>query len=104
MEEILRSIERKLDDLLTLYTLIHSTQIDEEIEGKKVTALSGKTRMSVYRACDGRTSGSEIGKRVGITPQRVSQHIAALAKEGLVTAVEVQGRRYYAKKLERFGG
>lgn len=96
-ENLLRQIDGKIGDLISLYKLLNA----EKIEEAKRKVLGEATRKAVYEACDGQTSGSTIAKMLNITQPAVSQHIAALVESGLVALEVSEGRRYYTKRLER---
>lgn len=96
MEDLLRQIDSKLGDLLSIYKLLNS----DRIEQAKEQFLGDGTRKAVYDACDGQTSGKDIAEKLGVTPAAVSQHLASLAQAGLVCKESFEGKKYYVKKLE----
>lgn len=97
MEELLRQIDSKIGDLLSIYKLLNA----DRIEQAKQQFLGEGTRKAVYDTCDGQTSVKDIANKLGISQPAVSQHLASLAQAGLVQKETFEGRRYYVKKLER---
>lgn len=97
MEELLCQIRDSMDDLLAVYKLVHS----KEIEQAKGAVLGQGNRRKIYDLCDGETGVSDIARRVGISQPAVSEHVAALAEAGLLARVRRNGRIFYTKRLER---
>ncbi len=89
----LGSIERHLGDLVAMYRLVHADTIRNELDA----LLKEGTRKSVWEKCDGDTSGAEIAREIGVTPQRVSQILTALAEVGLLTRRSEKG--FYERRL-----
>lgn len=97
MDETLCQIRDSIDDLLAVYKLLHS----KEIEEAKRAALGEGNRRKIYELCDGERGVGEIARQVGISQPAVSENVAALVEAGLLARVRKNGRSFYAKRLER---
>ena len=97
MEELLRQIDTRLGDLLAVYKLLHSV----EIEDAKARVLGDGTRKKIYDLCDGQTGVTEIAKALKVAQPTVSNHISVLLDSGLVNANSMNGHKFYIKRLER---
>jgi DNA-binding transcriptional ArsR family regulator len=97
MEELLRQLNAKMGDLVALYKLLHT----EEINKAKAKVLGTGTKKAVYDFCDGQTGVVEIAKKLNVSQPAVSNHLSDLLQAGLVAVEEREGHRFYQKRLER---
>lgn len=98
-DELVRGIKRLEDKLtlqLALYRLVNSERLEEEIN----KILSNPARKKIYELCDGKTSGSEIAKKVGTTQQNVSYHLSQLSRLGLLSSELRDGKKYFYRTME----
>lgn len=95
MDGLLRKIERDLGRVSAIMYILHKDQIEEF----KTQVLGDGTKASVYAACDGKTTVTQIAQDLGVSQPTVSKHLRSLSDYGLVGQVEVDGQQFYEQRL-----
>lgn len=90
VEQELKEINRKLDQLSALLRIIAR----KEIESLKHSILSTQKKEQILELCDGVTEMSEIAKKAGVSNEYVRLTIKDLEEAGLVVLKQIKSKRY----------
>jgi predicted transcriptional regulator len=95
IENEINSVRVMLEQLLALYKLVHLDQVKKA----KKKVLVSKSRLEVYKLCDGKKGVTEISKLLGVSQPTVTHHLTELSELGLVSNETRKGKKYYFKVI-----
>jgi len=92
METVLGRIEKHLQDIRAILTLVHQDQLSTS---KKRLLKEGSIKRQIYDLCDGTRTTKEISDSIGKELPYVNSYISMLRREGLVRTVDKGERQIH---------
>jgi len=99
MIELLHRIEKKLDTLDEITTVLHLGQAASIKDTKKFLLEKFPLGSKVYELCDGKHTVSDIAKSLGKSMPSISQATSNLISEKLITEDKVGNKKYYRRLI-----
>jgi len=91
-KEILDSIRRTLEEIKAVLVLAYQEKLSEI---KKNLLKEGSIKLQIYGLCDGTKTTQEIAQNIQKTTDYVNSYLSILRREGLIRAVEKEGRQVH---------
>ncbi len=91
-KELLKEILRVLEEEKALFLLVNQEKLSQVKQG---LLKEGTVKLQIYDLCDGSKSTQEISDLIKKPPEFVRSNISRLRREGLIRAVEKDGRQVY---------
>jgi DNA-binding transcriptional ArsR family regulator len=86
-----KNIQTAVEDIRALITLAFHDKLVE----KKELLREGSVKKDIYELCDGTRTREEIGRALKKSADYVSSCLTRLRREGLIHAVEKEGKEVY---------
>jgi len=91
----LRSLEKKLDEIIALLKILASNVVMEQ----KRTLLSTSKKQEIYELCDGTNEINTIAKKAGVSREYIRLTVKDFEDVGLIYIKKVGNKKYPTKVL-----
>jgi DNA-binding transcriptional ArsR family regulator len=88
-DEILRSIQRTLEEIRSLFILTNRDKLEK---GKETLLPKGSIKEKIYNLCDGNRTISDMTKEIGKDDNYVRSYLSILRRDGLIRSIERDGK------------
>jgi len=95
--ELLHKIEKRLEKLDEITTLLHIGQSNSILEAKTSLLENSPLRKMIYELCDGKHTVSDIAKTLGKSMSSTSQAISGLLEAKLIAEERKGTQKYYRR-------
>ena len=87
-DDLLRSIQKSLDEIKALFILVNQKKLGEE---KKSLLKEGSIKLRIYDLCDGTKTTREIAESIQKDSGYVHSYLSILRREVLIRTIERGG-------------